>query len=259
VLTLYLALLDVWDDAADRLREERPAPLDLPEWTVERVLPDVVKATEAAGPESLAGLAADAVEAGDLTGTLAAWLAGQELPPVHRYLARAALTGPLAALGEDAGAACVGDPQPRGGARCPRCGGAPQLSFRSDADDALVSGGRSLLCVRCGHSWSFSASSCPSCGESTGAKRTVYGERTAGPVVGRPDPRADTAEPGGDGALLPHLRVEACATCHRYLIDVDLARDPRAVPEVDELVALPLDLYAAEQGLSKITPNVMGF
>jgi len=28
---------------------------------------------------------------------------------------------------------------------------------------------------------------------------------------------------------------------------------------VDELVAMPLDLYAADQGLSKITPNLMGF
>jgi formate dehydrogenase maturation protein FdhE len=55
------------------------------------------------------------------------------------------------------------------------------------------------------------------------------------------------------------LRVEACATCHKYLIDIDLARDPRAVPEVDELTALPLDLFAAEHGLSKVTPNLMGF
>jgi hypothetical protein len=31
------------------------------------------------------------------------------------------------------------------------------------------------------------------------------------------------------------------------------------VPEVDELTALPLDLFASEQGLSKITPNLMGF
>jgi hypothetical protein len=31
------------------------------------------------------------------------------------------------------------------------------------------------------------------------------------------------------------------------------------VPEVDELAALPLDLFAAERGLFKITPNLMGF
>ena len=38
-----------------------------------------------------------------------------------------------------------------------------------------------------------------------------------------------------------------------------MARDARAVPEVDELAALPLDLYAADQGLTKVTPNLMGF
>jgi hypothetical protein len=31
------------------------------------------------------------------------------------------------------------------------------------------------------------------------------------------------------------------------------------VAEVDELIALPLDLFAAEHGLTKITPNLMGF
>jgi formate dehydrogenase maturation protein FdhE len=38
-----------------------------------------------------------------------------------------------------------------------------------------------------------------------------------------------------------------------------MARDPHAVPEVDELAGLPLDLYAADEGLTKITPNLMGF
>ena len=65
---------------------------------------------------------------------------------------------------------------------------------------------------------------------------------------------------GDNGHLtFPHIRVEACAGCRRYLIDLDLGRNPRAVPEVDELTALPLDLYAAEQGFSKITPNLMGW
>jgi len=60
-------------------------------------------------------------------------------------------------------------------------------------------------------------------------------------------------------ARFPHLRIEACATCERYVIDVDLGRDREAVPDVDELAALPLDLFAADCGLTKITPNIMGF
>jgi len=82
----------------------------------------------------------------------------------------------------------------------------------------------------------------------------VYAERRDGPVVGR-----DGNDRDSDPPVFPHLRIEGCAACGRYLIDVDLGRDPAAVPEVDELAALPLDLYASEQGLSKITPNLMGF
>jgi formate dehydrogenase maturation protein FdhE len=42
-------------------------------------------------------------------------------------------------------------------------------------------------------------------------------------------------------------------------LSIDLAADPAAIPEVDEMAALPLDLYARERGFSKIIPNVMGF
>jgi FdhE protein len=201
------------------------------------------------------------VEAGGLETAMAAWLAGDGLPPVERYLARASLRAPLAALGEHAGEACAGDPAPRDDRHCPRCGGPPQLSFRSRSGEALLTGRRQLECVRCGHSWNYSASTCPSCGETTGSARTMYAERRDGPVVG------DGGPPNGDGGpsttaeppTFPHVRVDACATCQRYLIDVDLGSDPKAVPEVDELAALPLDLFAVEHGLSKITPNLMGF
>jgi formate dehydrogenase maturation protein FdhE len=43
------------------------------------------------------------------------------------------------------------------------------------------------------------------------------------------------------------------------LLNVDLLADPAAVPLVDEMSALPLDLYAREKGFAKITPNLMGF
>jgi FdhE protein len=60
-----------------------------------------------------------------------------------------------------------------------------------------------------------------------------------------------------DAERLPHLRADACETCRRYLITIDLRRDPHAVPVVDELVALPLDLYVKERGFTKIVPNLM--
>jgi formate dehydrogenase maturation protein FdhE len=52
--------------------------------------------------------------------------------------------------------------------------------------------------------------------------------------------------------------VEACETFSRYLLGIDLTREPQAVPIVDEMAALPLDLYAQERGMTKIVPNLMG-
>jgi hypothetical protein len=107
-------------------------------------------------------------------------------------------------------------------------------------------------------SWSYSASSCAYCGETGG--RTVFIERPPSPHEHHSEHRDEPAvgRAAADGLTFPQLRFEACGHCKRYLIDVDLGRDPLAVPEVDELTALPLDLYAAEQGFSKITPNLMG-
>ncbi|WP_117211298.1 formate dehydrogenase accessory protein FdhE [Allorhizocola rhizosphaerae] len=108
----------------------------------------------------------------------------------------------------------------------------PLLSFRAAPDEPLVAGRRRLMCAWCKRTWAFSASACPVCGEKT----TSYADRD----------------------VFAHMTIEACRPCSRYLIEVDLGRDRQAVPEVDELAALPLDLYAAEQGLTKITPNLMG-
>jgi Protein involved in formate dehydrogenase formation len=254
VLVLYVALLDVWEEAWDAAHQEKPEPPALAGWAAERVLPRVVEATAKAGPEPLADATGKLLEAGVTSDPLAAWLAGDELAPVERYLARATLRGPLQAL--DADAACARDPSPRGGRRCPSCGGPPQLSYRAHADDGLVSEHRHLACARCGTGWSYTGSACASCGETKAAQRTIYAERRESLVVGRGDPAAPT---GPDGPMFPHVRIEGCDTCKHYLIDVDLGRDARAVPEVDELAALPLDLHAAELGLTKITPNLMGF
>lgn len=259
MLTLYLALLDVWDEARDLVRSDRPEPPKLAGWAADRVLPRVVTATEAAGPAPLASAAGQLGAADGIVESLTVWLAGGELPPVERYLARATLTAPLIQLDADAALACADDPAPRDERHCPRCGGPPQYSFRTGTPDRLVAGRRYLACARCANAWSHSASACPSCGETTGSRRTMYAERRDGAVVGRDGDAPADAVTGEDSPAFPHLRVDACDTCQRYLIDIDLGREARAVPEVDEMLALPLDLYAAERGLSKVTPNLMGF
>jgi FdhE protein len=57
---------------------------------------------------------------------------------------------------------------------------------------------------------------------------------------------------------LPHVRVEACDTCHSYIKTIDLTKDGHAVPVVDELAAIPLSLWAVEKGYVKVSPNLLG-
>ena len=125
---------------------------------------------------------------------------------------------------------------PTGGTRapvCPLCGWPPQVSRLEDEPDAL--GNRRLVCALCATAWVFPRATCPACGVS------------------------------GDHGLefhvdegLPHVRVEACKTCRCYLKSVDLRVIGVAEPLVDDLATPELDLWATEQGLEKIAPNVLG-
>jgi len=47
-------------------------------------------------------------------------------------------------------------------------------------------------------------------------------------------------------------RGQACGTCRQYIHFIDFGRDSTAVPEVDEMAALPLDVWARERGYRKI-------
>ena len=52
--------------------------------------------------------------------------------------------------------------------------------------------------------------------------------------------------------------MEACDTCRRCLRTVDLTKDGRAVPVVDDLAAIPLALWAEEHGYQRIQENLLG-
>ncbi|HXJ48541.1 MAG TPA: formate dehydrogenase accessory protein FdhE, partial [Candidatus Acidoferrum sp.] len=86
---------------------------------------------------------------------------------------------------------------------------------------------------------------------------TVSGER--GSVVRGLEGRLGDRAEANSKAVFPHIRIEGCESCKRYLLGVDLLAEPAAVPLVDEISALPLDLYARDKGFSKLTPNLMGF
>ena len=57
---------------------------------------------------------------------------------------------------------------------------------------------------------------------------------------------------------MPQIQMQVCESCGTYLHLIDLEADPLAVPEADEISALPLDAWASEQGYRKVHPNLIG-
>jgi formate dehydrogenase maturation protein FdhE len=55
-----------------------------------------------------------------------------------------------------------------------------------------------------------------------------------------------------------HARVDVCDTFHMYLKSIDLTKTGLAVPIVDELATIPLDLRAREHGYAKLQNNLLG-
>jgi formate dehydrogenase accessory protein FdhE len=115
---------------------------------------------------------------------------------------------------------------------CPKCSSLPLLGILRLEGDG---GKRFLRCAFCGHEWDFRRILCPACGEEREEKLPVF-----------------VAE------QFPHIRVEPCETCRHYLRTIDLTKDGNAVPEVDDLAAIPLTLWAQEHGYARIHPNLLG-
>ena len=251
ILDFYSALLDVQEQAHQEAISLRPSAVDLVAYVAERVLPAVANVSLAAGPAPLRDAIGVRLESADPREIVAAWVGGEQQAVVDRFLARASLGPVLEALGPDMAASCIGlrDQQ-----HCPSCGGPPQLSYFAIAGEDLAAGGRFLLCARCSTSWGYARMTCPGCGESSSSRLPIFSEE------GTASGERGSVVRGLEGRpLFSHIRIEACDSCRRYLLSIDLAADPASIPEVDEMAALPLDLYARERGFSKIIPNVMGF
>ena len=260
VLALYRAVLDVQAPAFHAAQAMPPDPAGVAAYIAQRVLPAVMGASAVNGPERLAASVAERFHTANLEHMVARWLAGDELPAVDRYLARAAAGPVLEAMGDAAGQACAG---PRDERHCPNCGGAPQVSWIKVSAEDLVTPHRYLECGRCAVGWSYPRLTCAACGETDASLLTLLGEEAAvgGATPGRvvPEPAGGrSGRPRDAGTRFPHIRIDACWTCSRYILNIDLRREPRAVPVVDEMAAIPLALYAQERGMAKIQPNLVG-
>jgi len=261
LLDFYGALLGIQEQAYEGATAARPAAGDLVAYVAEMVMPSVVDVSVAAGPPKLRAAVVQRVQSGGPHELIAAWLEDERQELADRFLARAAVGPVLEALGPEVGAYCIGARDAR---HCPTCGGPPQLSYFARPEEDLAAGGRFLLCARCQRSWGYARMTCPACGEAASSRLPIFNEEgTAsgerGSVVRGLEGRLGDRGKAAHAAIFPHVRVEACDTCRHYLLSIDLLAEPAAVPLVDEMSVLPLDLFARENGFSKITPNLMGF
>jgi hypothetical protein len=112
--------------------------------------------------------------------------------------------------------------------RCPECGEPPQCGcLRPEGHGTAFF----LVCSLCAAEWSFPRAQCPACGE-----QAVFfaSER------------------------MDHVQTQVCERCSCYFHVIHLGKDPAAVPLVDEVAALAMDVWAVERGLRKVHPNLVG-
>ena len=115
---------------------------------------------------------------------------------------------------------------------CPFCSAWPVAGvLRGEGEGAK----RWLLCSLCSTEWPFRRVLCPGCGEEDRDKLPIYTAAEFGSV-----------------------RVDACDTCKTYLKSVDLTKDGHAVPVVDEIATVTLNIWAEEHGYSKLETNLLG-
>jgi formate dehydrogenase maturation protein FdhE len=147
------------------------------------------------------------------------------------YLARALLRPYGEALAE-AGI----DPEAGGAERagCPRCQAPPLIAWRR-AEPGESGAQRLLGCGLCGGEWTVNRIYCPACGEEDPYKLAVF-----------------------QGDRFPAVRLEACDRCRVYVKSIDMTVDARAIPEVDDLASLSMDLWAGEQGYTRLEPSAAG-
>jgi formate dehydrogenase accessory protein FdhE len=117
-------------------------------------------------------------------------------------------------------------------AACPFCNRRPGFGVMRQMGDGAS---RSLVCSFCLAEWEFRRLVCPGCGEENDKKLAVF--------------TADDFD---------YIRVECCESCKTYIKTVDLTKNGRAEPLVDELASAPLDLWVSGRGYAKLQSNLMG-
>lgn len=117
-------------------------------------------------------------------------------------------------------------------ALCPFCNRKPSVGVLRQMGDG---GARSMICSFCLAEWEFRRIICPGCGEENDKSLPVF-----------------------TATDFDYIRVECCDSCKTYVKSVNLTKNGRAEPLVDELASAPLDLWAREHGYAKLQTNLLG-
>jgi len=116
--------------------------------------------------------------------------------------------------------------------RCPFCNALPVVGvLREEGHGAR----RMLVCSLCLIERPYLRVVCPSCGEQQFDALPVY--------------TADQFE---------YIRIEACDRCRSYLKTIDLTKDGLAIPLVDDIASVSLDLWARDRGYVRLRANLLG-
>lgn len=241
LLNFYIKLAAVQEQLWQLGQEEQPSALSIAEWAIyQKVLEPVIEVAQTEGPPLLSkSVASFAAAPADLQrAVLHAYMVDIPLPQVSGSTSEAALFVARAALGPVLESldleAAVTSPLSGEERRCPWCWGLPQCKTIREAGE--YNAAVQLVCSRCSRFWDYPRRRCGTCGEEALSQLALF----------------EASE------VLPHLRLDGCRTCYTYLVTVDMRKEGKAEPLVDELCALPLDLWAAEQGFSKTQPNLLG-
>jgi FdhE protein len=191
--------------------------------------PPLLKLVATSGTELLADFAAGNLSNSDAQLQLlaAAWQGGEVLDPAARFYARV-LVQPyaeyLASRADLHGNSA--------GPTCPFCNAHPVASVLRGQGDG---GKRWLLCSLCSTEWQYRRVLCPGCGENNKDKLPIY-----------------------TAAEFPATRVDACDTCQTYLKSIDLTKDRHAIPIVDEIATVALNIWAEDHDYVKLETNLLG-
>ncbi len=226
LLNFYCGLARIQSDILDKLRstsETDPRSLA-------RYFPSLLEFVERHAPEHLAEFARELLaEPDEYEYILTAYWEGDRTAPLElQFFARVLLQPFAESLAER------GVTEPALSAACPFCGAKPVLAvLRGEGDGAK----RSLVCSLCSTEWLYRRVVCPNCGEENKDQLPVYVAE---------EPRAS------------YVNVAACDTCKCYLKSVDLTKDGHAVPLIDEIATVALNIWAEEHGYVKLETNLLG-